>query len=152
MLTTPHSLVGMVVITRFPNFLGIILAIVSHLLLDFFIPHWNPHLYTEFKQNKKISSSSYKLVILDGLIGVSLTLFFMWRFLPNLRLAFWSGVGSFMAVFPDTIEIPYYFLGYRTKWMKLYVDFSHKFQSNGVFIWGMITQILVVLASLKVLL
>ncbi|HUV47326.1 MAG TPA: hypothetical protein VMW29_04275 [Candidatus Bathyarchaeia archaeon] len=152
MLTTPHSLIGMVVITRFPNFLGIILAIVSHFLLDFFIPHWNPHLYTEFKQNKKISSSSYKLVILDGLIGVSLTLFFMWRLLPDVKLAFLTGLGSFMGVFPDSLEIPYYFLGYKAQWMKFYADFSHKYQSNGVFVWGMITQILVVLACLKVLL
>jgi membrane-bound metal-dependent hydrolase YbcI (DUF457 family) len=152
MLTTPHALVGLAIITKFPNLLGLFLSLLSHFFLDFFIPHWNPHLYTEFRQAKKISSFSLKVILIDSCVAVSLTLFFMARALPNLAQAFLLGFSALMAVFPDVLEIPYYFLGYKAKWMKTYVYFEHRHQSNGVFFWGVLTQILVILASLKILL
>ncbi len=152
MLTTPHALVGLVIITRFPNFLGLFLSLLSHFILDFFIPHWNPHLYTEFSKNKKLSSNSIKIIIVDGLLGVVLTLFFMTRALPDLNQAFLMGLGAFAAILPDFIEIPYYFLHYKASWLKAYVDFTHKHQSNGIFFWGILTQVAVIVVSLGILL
>ena len=152
MLTTPHILVGLVIISKIPNVFGLLLSLISHFLLDFFIPHWNPHLYTEFKKAGKVSSFSIKTILVDGFLAVALTLFFMFKNLPNLSQAFLYGLSSFMAVLPDAIEIPYYFLSWKNKWMKKYVYFEHKYQANAGIFWGLVTQVLVVLACLKALL
>jgi hypothetical protein len=152
MLTTPHALIGLVIISRLPNFLGLFLSLLSHFILDFFVPHWNPHLYTEFKKDKKVSSSSVKVILIDGFLAVGLTLYFMAKALPNLNQAFLLGLSSFMAVFPDLAEVPYYFFNYKARWMKKYVYFTHKYQTNGVFFWGIITQVAVIIASLGLLL
>lgn len=159
MLTTPHALVGLVIIQKIPHPIGLLVSLISHFLIDFFIPHWNPHLYTEFKKTGGISSSSIKIILVDGFLAVALTLFFMFKNLPagrqgllNLSQAFLYGLSSFMAVLPDAIEIPYYFLNWKSKCMKKYVYFTHKYQADAGIFWGMLTQILVVIASLKVLL
>lgn len=151
MLTTPHTLTALVIISRFPNLTGLILALLSHFALDFFIPHWNPHLYTEMNKNKKISFKSIAVILIDGLIAVAFTLYFMIQKLPSLNQAFLVGLAAFLAVSPDFIEIPYYFFNYRARWMVKYVEFEHQHQSNGVFFWGLVTQIIVILASLKIL-
>lgn len=152
MLTTPHVLVALVIISRLPNFAGLILSLMSHFFLDFFIPHWNPHLYTEMSQNKKVSPNSIAIILADGLIAVIFTLYFMIQKLPFFNQAFVIGLAAFLAVLPDFIEIPYYFLNYKARWMVKYVEFEHQYQSNGVFFWGIVTQLLVVAASLKILL
>lgn len=151
MLTTPHVLVGLVIIQKIPHPLGLFLSLISHFILDFFIPHWNPHLYTEFKKGGKISDPSIKVILVDGFLAVALTLFFMSKSLPDLSQAFLYGLASFMAVLPDAIEIPYYFGGWKNKWLKKYVYFEHKYQASAGIFWGMLTQILVVVASLKIL-
>lgn len=151
MLTTPHALVGLAIIKYFPNPLGLVLAFLSHYLIDFSLPHWNPHIYTEFKKQGRISSTSFRIIILDGLIAVAFTLFVMWTSLPNLGLAFLYGIGSFIAVLPDALEIPYYFFGIKSKFLKKYASLCHRFQVDASFFWGVLTQILVILACLKVL-
>lgn len=151
MLTLPHTLVALVIISRLPNCAGLILSLLSHFALDFFIPHWNPHLYTEISKNKKISPNSIAIILADGLIAVVFTLYFMIQKLPSFNQFLITGLAAFLAVLPDFIEIPYYFFNYRALWMVKYVEFEHKYQSNGVFFWGIVTQILVILASLKVL-
>jgi len=151
MLTTPHALVGLAIIQKSPNILGLFLALISHFIFDFFLPHWNPHLYTELKKTGKISFNSILVIIIDGLLAVGLTLFFMSKSLPNLNQALFYGLGPLMAVLPDLIEIPYYFLNYKANWLKKYVYFEHKYQANTNFLWGTLTQVLVVIASLKIL-
>lgn len=151
MLTTPHVLVGLAVIKTMPNLGGLVLAFLSHFLLDFFVSHWNPHLYTEFHKSGRISSSSVKIIIIDGLIAVCLTLFLMYQSLPDLGSALLIGGAAFFAVLPDLIEFPYYFLNYKKNWLKKYVNFEHKHQAASSFCWGMITQVLVSLAALRVL-
>ena len=151
MLTTPHTLVALVIISRFPNFTGLALSLLSHFALDFFIPHWNPHLYTEMNKDKKVSKQSVAIILVDGLIAVAFTLYMMAQKLPFLNQAFLIGLAAFLAVSPDLIEAPYYFLNYKARWMVKYVEFEHKYQSNGVFFWGIVTQVLVVLVALKVL-
>jgi hypothetical protein len=151
MLSTPHVLVALVIISRLPNFTGLILALLSHFVLDFFIPHWNPHLYTEISKNKKISPKSIAIILADGLIAVAFTLYFMMQRLPFFNQAFLVGLAAFLAVLPDFIEIPYYFLNYEARWIVKYVEFEHQYQSTAAFFWGIATQVVVILASLQVL-
>ncbi len=150
MLTTPHALVGAFILLTTPNFfLGCFLALLSHFLLDFFIPHWNPHLYTEIKKNKKVSKSSLKIIILDALIAnilllaIALKLALSWKKIALL----W--IGAFWAIFPDLVEIPYYFFNWKNKYLNKYINFEHKNQSNGNLFWGLVTQTLVILAALQ---
>lgn len=151
MLSTPHALVGLAIIQKFPHPAGVLFSFLSHFILDFFLPHWNPHLYTEFSKAGRISSSSLKVIIIDGLSAVLFTLFFTAKQLPNLNLAFLTGISAFTAVLPDAVEIPYYFWNWKNKWLAKYVYFEHKFQANGSFFWGILTQLLVISASIKVL-
>jgi len=152
MLTTPHALVGLVIINKSPNFLGLFLALISHFILDFFLPHWNPHIYTEFKKSKKVSYSSLKIILVDGILAVILTLFIMSKNLPNLTQTFLFGLAAFLAISPDLIAIPYYFLKQKNKLLKTYIAFERKYQSHCEVFWGMITQIIVVLVCFKILL
>jgi len=152
MLSTPHVLVGIFLIDRFPNICGLVLALLSHFLLDFCIPHWNPHLYTEFKKQGKISKTSLKIIILDIITAIGATLYFMSLKLPNLSLALLYGLASFMAILPDFVEIPYYFFRSKSVLLKKYVYFEHKYQAGAGVFWGGLIQILIGLAALKSLL
>lgn len=152
MITTPHALIGLAIIKLWPSPWALPLAFFSHYLTDYCIPHWNPHIYSEFNRNQRISQQSFWVILVDGLIGVALTLFFMARKLPNWPLVILFGLASLMAVLPDAIEIPHYFFGFKSKFLERYATFCHQYQSNRVFFWGMVTQLIVVAACLKVIL
>ena len=109
MLTFPHSLVALAIFKLFPPGSAFFLAFISHFVLDFCVPHWNPHFYTEFHQDKKVSTPSIKIAFIDSLASGFLTLFFVLQAFPN-----WSKMAGyilvvFFALLPDLIEIPYYF-------------------------------------------
>lgn len=150
MLTTPHILVALVIVKNFPHpFEAIVLSLLSHFLLDFFVPHWNPHLYTEMNKKKKISSFSLKVIIIDSLISLISFSFFALKLLPNYNQLLIAGLAGIVAVLPDLIEIPYYFLHSKNKFLIKYVRFEHQKQMNANIFWGLITQILTVAACLK---
>lgn len=150
MLTTPHVLVGLTILKIIPNpGLAFILAFLSHFLLDFFIPHWNPHIYTEMKKNKRLSLNSLKIILLDGFLSLTILAYLSWQIWPDFSRIINIGLIAFASVLGDLIEIPYYFFGLKNKYLMKYVEFEHQHQSNGTFFWGVITQILVILACLK---
>ena len=149
MITTPHTLVGLAIVRLFPHPISLPLAFLSHFLMDFFFPHWNPHLYTEMKKDGKVSTKSKEIIVIDGLIAVMLTLSVMYRSLPNLNLSLLYGTAAFLAVLPDLIKIPYCFLGFKHKLLKKYIDFEHKYQASASLFCGITTQLLLVLACLK---
>ena len=152
MLTTPHSLVGILIASLTSNpLLVFILAIISHFILDFFIPHWNPHIYTEFNARGKISKKSFMITLVDGLMAAFFVLFFAYKNLGNQSKVLLIFLGVFGATLPDLIEIPYYFFGCKNKLLKKYVDFEHKYQANGTFWFGILTQLVVIAISLKFL-
>lgn len=150
MLTTPHVLVGLSIlkITKSPV-LAIILAFLSHFILDFFIPHWNPHLYTEHKKSGSISKNSLLIIFVDGFLALLFLAILSFQAWPDFSQIFLYGLVSLASVLPDLIEIPYYFLNWKNKWLAGYVRFEHKNQANGTIFWGLSTQVLVVIASLK---
>ena len=150
MLITPHVLVGLVIIKIFPYPLGaFLLVLLSHFFLDFFIPHWNPHIYTEMKKNKKINLSSLVIILIDGLITTLIFTYLSYQALPNFGKIIIYGLTAFFSILPDLIEVPYYFFGSKNKKLISYVNFAHKYQSDGNVFWGVITQVLVILVCIK---
>ena len=151
MLTFPHTVVAAAIVKLIPNpLISLPLALASHFFLDFAIPHWNPHLYTEYKKNGKISKKSITVILIDGLLAFFLCLYILLYYWPNIQDIAVYAAAIFLATLPDTIEIPYYFLKCKSQWLKKYVNFEHKHQSNGSFAWGMITQLIVVVFGLLI--
>lgn len=155
MLTTPHLLIGMYLVSSNSSLgLGLLAAFLSHFLFDFCFPHWNPHLYTEKKQKGKISKNSVLVIAFDLLLSASL--FFVIS-LPFLLKNDWQKViflmlGGFLAVLPDIMEIPYYFLNYKNKFLKKYVLFEHQHQLDTTPFWGLLTQAIISLVAFYLLL
>lgn len=151
MLTTPHALIGLAIVKNYPHPLGLFLAFLSHYLVDSTIPHWNPHIYGEMKNKKKLSARSLKIILVDGFLAVALTLGAMVQAWPNINLMIFLGFGSFASVLPDAIEIPYYFFHYKIKFLMKYANFCHRHQADDRIFWGLMTQLVFILASLKVI-
>ncbi len=149
MLTTPHVLVGLSIIKLFPNGFGLAMALTSHFLIDFFLPHWNPHIYTEMKKSGRISKSSFLVILVDAGFSLIVLAILCLKAIPNYYLVIVYGAGAFLSVFPDFVEIPFYFFKSKNKYLKNYVEFCHKYQSNANFFWGNMTQLLIILAGLK---
>jgi len=150
MLTTPHVIVSLAIFKIYPHPLeAVLLSFLSHFILDFFIPHWNPHLYTEFKKQGKISLNSIIIILIDGFIALTLISFLSFKALPDISQVFWYLACAGAAVLPDLIEIPYYFLNWKNKILTQYVNFEHKNQAKSDGIIGILTQVLIIIASLK---
>jgi len=153
MLTLPHTLVAVAIVKLIPNpLISLPLCLTSHFFLDFLITHWNPHLYTEYQKNGRVSSGSIFFITIDALLALTVSLAILLKFWPNLSTIGLYATGIFLATLPDTIEIPYYFMGVKSKLLSSYVEFEHKHQANGSVLWGIITQIITVTLSLLVLL
>lgn len=149
MLITPHTLVAAALVKLFPHpAIAIPTAVFSHFLLDFFVLHWNPHIYTEFKKKGAISRNSMMVIWIDAFLAISFCFLILFRFWPDWSTIGLYGAGIFFGTLPDTVEIPYFFFGYKGKLLKAYVDFEHTNQKNGSFFWGMLTQIITVAVSL----
>jgi hypothetical protein len=150
MLETPHVAVGIALATKFPNpWVAIPLSLASHFILDK-IPHWNPHLYTETKKLGHPSKASETVAFVD--IGVAFILgsAFAFRALPNTQMAILILASSFASVFSDVIKYPYYYFAtFRPKWLVWWVEIERNLQvdSKSPF-WGIVSQALVVVASL----
>jgi len=148
MLTTPHVLLGAALITKLPLSLGIPAALLSHFALDFLIPHWNPHLFTEMKAKGRISQNSIMVILIDGAIA---TLFLGYFALMGYSLMLLA-LGAFLATLPDWIEIPFYFLKVKRPLLVKYVTFEHKHQAKAKPFWGILTQLTIIIFTLWLLL
>lgn len=140
MLLTPHILFALYLTKILPGWLAIPAALISHIVLDFFFPHWNPHIFTQTQKYGKIIKSSLAIIIGDSLLSLGFILYFMSKIYPDLMQIFYLGVVSLAAIFPDVIEIPYYFFHYKGKYLYRIINFQHKHQAQGDVIWGNLTQ------------
>jgi len=148
MLTTPHVLAGIALATKLPFPWGIPAALLSHFVLDFLVPHWNPHLFTEMKTKGNLSSASLKIIVFDSLLAFLFLVFLSFKALPIYLI--WSG--ALLATLPDLMEIPFYFLKIKNPWLVKYVTFEHHHQAKAAPILGILTQIFVGAISLYFLL
>lgn len=148
MLETPHVALGIAIAVKSGNpWLALPLSLASHFLLDR-VPHWNPHFYTETKKFGKPKKLSTYIAVVDEIIAIGLTLFMAYKFLPNLNTSFLILVCSFLSVLPDQIKFPYFFLKMRSGFIKKWVDFERSIQVEVSPFWGIVTQLIVITASL----
>ena len=149
MLETPHVAIGAAIAVKIGNpYLALPLALASHFVLDR-IPHWNPHFYTEMKKLGKPSSKSTTLAIIDSLAALGLGLAIAASALPDTGRAAIILAACLLAVLPDQIKTPFFFLKETRKgWLKRYVLWERSLQVDGPVFWGNLTQLAVTLASL----
>ncbi|NMB56706.1 hypothetical protein GYA19_02095 [Candidatus Beckwithbacteria bacterium] len=148
MLLTPHTIIALYLILNFNPALALPASFVSHFLFDFFFPHWNPHLFTEMKENGKLSWNTLKVIFGDALLALGLTLFFAFKKLPNYQEAFFILIAAFLAILPDIIEIPYYFLKSKNGILKKIINFEHLHQAKANKFWGSFSQIVLIIICL----
>lgn len=148
MLETPHVAVGAAIATKVGNpLLAIPLAFGSHFLLER-VPHWNPHLNTETKKHGKPTKQSTIIVIIDACVALGLGFFIALKALPNTSHVLTIIAASFASVLPDVIEAPYFFLNYRTKFIKKWIKFQKSLQADTGVLPGLATQVITIAAAL----
>lgn len=140
MLELPHAIVGATIATKTGNpLLALPLAFLSNFILDL-LPHWNPHLYTELNRDGKVSSKSFRIVVLDSSLALIIGILLALRFYPNFYMIALVLLSCFFAVSADLIEAPYFFLGWRNKYIIKLINFQRKAQWNVSFWPGMLVQ------------
>lgn len=148
MVELPHVLVGGAIAIKVGNpALALPLAFASHFVLDL-VPHWNPPIYKQMKENGRVGKKMTILIFLESSLALVSGLFIALLSLPDINRAIIILLGAFLAVLPDVVEIPYYFLGVRHPAIIRYVEFNHKIQAGAPLIPGIITQILVAAAAI----
>jgi len=143
MLTTPHALVGLYLITFYSPAIAIPGALVSHFLFDHFYPHWNPHIYREVKQDGKVSFNSLLVISLDMLLTAVILFWISSALVPNFWAILTVYLAALMAVLPDFITVPYFFLKVRNPYLLTFITFGHNHQSQAGPFWGAFSQVVI---------
>jgi hypothetical protein len=142
MLTTPHATTGIALGVAISNpILVIPAAIASHFILDC-IPHWQETLAPYIPTKK-----TYIRVPLDIALAIAIT-FLSLHIQPTHAAAIWTGAIS--ANIPDidtiTIILPKLKQGIVTK----YWDWHCKIQEETASLWGVVTQLAVIIFGLVI--
>jgi len=153
MLLTPHTFVGVAIATAIPNpFISVPLSLAMHFVGDR-VPHWD--FYSNTQKEERLRGWRPIAVMLDLVIGVAIglttTLYALWV-LKNSHLAlniFLCGIAS---VLPDVLETPYIFGKSEPKILSYLTSVQRKIQFQAPLPWGIISQILIVTASLILIL
>lgn len=141
-------IVGAAIATAVANpALALPLALGSHFVLDK-IPHWNPHLLTETKKYGKPTGKSTLIVTADVSASLVVSLSIASLALPDNIKALTILAACFLAILPDVVEGPYFFLNIRPKFIEKWINFQRAFQINTSFVPGVLTQVVTVAASL----
>ncbi len=141
MLETPHVALGAAIAVAIPNpLISIPLAFASHFVLDM-VPHWNPHINTEMKKFGKLTNPTLLIIALDLTFAIILTCF-VGKSDLNVYMA------ALASILPDIAEGPYFLFGLRNKYLSKVLKFQISIQGRAEMFWGLLTQILVIIASL----
>ncbi len=142
MLLTPHLLVGAAIASRINLPLGLVLAFLSHYLLDFF-PHSEYSIKNIQQKLWGKSLPEFLKIFLDISIGVFLIFIISKNF-------FLAGTGGFFAILPDGLI----FLGliFPNKLLKLHHTFMRKihfFKDKKISLfWEIFCQSLIIVAAI----
>lgn len=150
MLEFNHSLTGAFIAYSIPNpLVSLPTAFLSHFVLDL-LPHWNPSLTNDKKKFGRVSSQTFLIILLDSFIGLLLGFGLAYRKLPYSNEFLIVIAGSFLAVLPDLVEMPYYFFNVDNSFIQKFIKFQSKHQFKVSFWPGIIFQIIfaVILLSL----
>ena len=124
--------------------LALPLAFLSHFTLEP-LPHWNPHTYTEIKNLGKLSTGTIAIIAIDSLTALFLGSLLAARQLPNIPKALVVLTACLLAVSPDLIEAPYYFLKWKNSFLEKTINFQRLIQFDVSPFPGLMTQAVVVL-------
>lgn len=148
MLETPHVALGAAIAVAIPNpVISIPLAFASHFLLDM-TPHWNPHLNTETKKYGRLTNSTLLIIGFDLACAALLVGTVAYYFRSDNLMFLNIIMASFAAILPDVVEGPYFLWGYKNKFIDIWMKFQKRIQVDANVFWGLITQIIVLAASL----
>jgi hypothetical protein len=148
MLETPHVAVGAAIASKIPNpFIAIPLAFASHFVLEE-VPHWNPHIFFETKTYGAPTKKSITIIVIDATIALALGSFIAWKALPNTGHAITIMASSLASVLPDLVEAPYFFLKWKNKLLKSWLNFHKSLQCDAAPFWGLLTQAAVIFAAI----
>ena len=147
MLETPHVIVGAAIASNIPNpYIALPLALASHFVLER-VPHWNPHLNTEFEKNGKVTRQSTAIVIADVILAISFGTFIASLKLPDINHFLTIMFACLFSVLPDVVEGPYFFLGLKSEAIKRWIKFQKSIQVDTKPFWGLFTQVATILAA-----
>lgn len=142
MLETPHVALGAAIAVAIPNpLVSIPLAFASHFVLDM-TPHWNPHLNTETKKYGRLTNKTLVIIGLDLACALLLSVYLYKAGNSNLNILF----GAFAAILPDLVEGPYFLFGLKNKYLTIWMKFQKTIQADANVLWGLLTQIAVLIA------
>lgn len=148
MVELPHTLVGIAIAAKLQNpALSLPLAFTSHFILDL-LPHWNPHLNKEMKKYGKVTRATSLLISADVTLSLTIGSIIAFFTASSLFHFFIILLGGFLAVLPDIVEGPYFFWGWRYKPLIRWVNIQSLLQTNIPPLPGILTQILVIIASI----
>ncbi len=126
MILTPHILIGAAIASKIPNVWGLILAFLSHFVLDAI-----PHLEYSIKGIKRFERRQFfrslAKVELDFCLGVMIFAFVATD-LSSVRVIY-GLLGIVAAVLPDGLMFFYYVSG--GKWLKNFGRFHHFVHHKG---------------------
>ena len=151
MLELPHTVIGATIASQIPDpRIALPLALASHFLADF-IPHWNPRLYEETKKYGQPQKRSNQIIILDVILSLTAGFFLASRFLPNIQRSLIIVVACFLAVLPDLVEGPYFYLGVKSKFLEKAIEWQHDHQAQAKPTLGLISQLATILICLAII-
>lgn len=148
MLELPHAVVGAAIAAKVGNpALALPLALASHFVVDM-LPHWNPHLNRELKEHGRVTTRTTTFVAIDVVSSLVAGFGIASTVLPNIT-HFWVVIlGAFMAVLPDLVEAPYFFLRKEYVFVGRLIAFQKRIQNDAPPLIGLTTQAILVAVAL----
>lgn len=149
MLLTPHTFVGVAVAATVPQTgIAVFISFILHFIGDL-IPHWD--FYCGTTKEERLKGWRPLAVMADLSIGIAVgltfTLYALWVLKnPNLSLnIFLCGIAS---VLPDAITGPALYVKNSNGISKICHKIQSRLQNQTSFLFGIATQIIVVIFSL----
>lgn len=147
MLESPHVLVGAAIARNIPNpLIAIPLSLASHFVLDI-LPHWNPHINREIKKYGKPTKQSTTIIAADSSLAL-LSGTFIALSSQTFEQTLLTLACCLVSVLPDVVEAPYYFLNKKHGLVERWIKWQKSIQNDVEMIPGLISQLLVILASI----
>lgn len=148
MLLTPHTAAGIAIGAAIHNpVVAIPLAFLLHFGLDL-IPHWDDvGLDKKVGHSGRLSRRTFRIILLDALISLSLLLYFLYWTMPDYGVGMTIFASAFAANLPDLFYVPIAFWKKRWGWAVWITKLQVKIQerSRAPMIWGLALQAVLIL-------
>jgi len=152
-LLTPHIAVGIALGATLPNpVISVPLAFLSHFALDM-VPHWDDLGLGDFKDvSQPLKNHSFQLILLDGLLSLSLLLFFLYWAMPDYGVGITIAACAAAAALPDLFYLPLIFSRKRWGWVVWLARMQARVQVNSraPMAFGLLTQLFAIAVGLLI--